>query len=311
MIAGAFGEPPLVFSLPPQDVIRPEEPQHSINFLMASAGPRPALEAARAAFASGRVLAVAQDPEAGTADARFVPADAPEAFHALRPSRVVTEGITQLPTDSWPFLYLREPSIPALNQRGMAIVAVLSFAVLAAFAPTRRIRPDPQMFFLGAGFMLLETKGVVHMVLLFGTTWAVNSIVFGAILVMILLANLFVLAVRPRRQGPFYVGLILALLANVLVPLETYLSLADTPRVVVSCAVVFLPIAFAGIVFAMAFRERARPAEALGSNIAGIVVGGLSENLSLALGFDTLLWVAVGFYVLSALLRPRGAAGVE
>ena len=39
------------------------------------------------------------------------------------------------------------------------------------------------MFFLGAGFMLLETKSVVHMTLLFGSTWLVNSIVFFAILV--------------------------------------------------------------------------------------------------------------------------------
>ncbi len=54
------------------------------------------------------------------------------------------------------------------------------------------------MFFLGAGFMLLETKGVVHMALLFGSTWMVNSIVFFAILTMILLSNLYVLAIRPR-----------------------------------------------------------------------------------------------------------------
>ena len=57
------------------------------------------------------------------------------------------------------------------------------------------------MFFLGAGFMLLETKGVVHMALLFGCTWIVNSVVFFAILVMILCANLFVLtlqAAKPR-----------------------------------------------------------------------------------------------------------------
>ena len=42
--------------------------------------------------------------------------------------------------------------------------------------------PAARMFFLGAGFMLLETKGVVHMALLFGSTWMVNSIVFFAIL---------------------------------------------------------------------------------------------------------------------------------
>ena len=75
------------------------------------------------------------------------------------------------------------------------------------------------MFFLGAGFMLLETKGVVHMALLFGSTWVVNSIVFFAILVMILLSNLFVLAFRPQRLWPYYVLLIVALVVNMVVPM--------------------------------------------------------------------------------------------
>jgi len=47
--------------------------------------------------------------------------------------------------------------------------------------------------------MLLETKGVVHMALLFGSTWVVNSVVFVSILVMILLANLFVMAMKPGQ----------------------------------------------------------------------------------------------------------------
>ncbi|QDV35180.1 spermine/spermidine synthase domain-containing protein [Tautonia plasticadhaerens] len=308
MIADAFGARPVVFSLPPQDEIRPTESQtNHITFLMASGGPNPALESARDRFAGGEVLRTGQDPEAGGWDASFLPrGEAPG--DALRPARVDTGGIEHLPGDSWPFLYLRDRGIPALNLRGMAIVAVLSLALLVGFSPGRRIRPDAQMFFLGAGFMLLETKGVVHMALLFGATWAVNSIVFGAILVMILLANLFVVLARPSRQWPYYAGLVLALLANVLVPLETYLALPGAVRVVVSCAVVFLPVLFAGMVFAMAFRDRDRPDLALGANIAGVVVGGLSENLSLAMGFTNLLWVAVGFYLLSALLRGgRGA----
>ena len=73
--------------------------------------------------------------------------------------------------------------------------------LLLAFAPGGAgSGPNGQMFFLGAGFMLLETKGVVHLALLFGSTWVVNSIVFFAILVMILLSNLYVLAVRPRAD---------------------------------------------------------------------------------------------------------------
>jgi hypothetical protein len=163
------------------------------------------------------------------------------------------------------------------------------------------------MFFLGAGFMLLETKGVVHMALLFGSTWAVNSIVFAAILVMILAANLYVLKRRPSKAAPFYALLAAGLLLNALVPMSAFLSLAPLPRILVSCAVVFLPVFFAGAVFAMAFARSRRPDADFGSNIAGIILGGLSENLSLVLGFNYLVFVALAYYLASAALARRSA----
>jgi hypothetical protein len=70
---------------------------------------------------------------------------------------------------------------------------------------------------------------------------------------------------------------------------------------------VYVPIFFAGVIFATAFRWSRQPDVDFGSNIAGIVVGGLSEYLSLIIGFDHLLWVAIGFYALSALARPLAA----
>ena len=128
--------------------------------------------------------------------------------------------------------------IPALSLRGMAIMGALGALLIAAVRPASA--PDgpasgdriealgflAQMFFLGAGFMLIETKAVVQMALLFGSTWMVNSIVFCAVLVMILLANLFVLAVRPRSLTPFYVGLAVSLAASAIVPLDAFLGLS-------------------------------------------------------------------------------------
>jgi hypothetical protein len=222
----------------------------------------------------------------------------------IGPANVKLASIDTVPTDDWPFLYLREPRIPAINLRGMVLVAVLSLVILLAFAPVRRARPDGRMFFLGAGFMLLETKGVVHMALLFGATWMVNSIVFFAILSMILVSNLYVLAMRPRRLETYYALLLAALLFESVIPMDNFLALPGLSKVVVSCAVVFLPVFFAGVIFATAFRSSERPDVDFGSNIAGIIMGGLSENLSLVLGFNHLLWVAMGYYVLSAILRP-------
>jgi hypothetical protein len=181
-------------------------------------------------------------------------------------------------------------------------------AIVLVFAPVRRVRPNGQMFFLGAGFMLLETKGVVHMALLFGGTWMVNSIVFAAIVLMILAANVYVLQAKPRRVLPCYALLIAALLANALVPMSVFLSLAPWARIVASCAVVFLPIFFAGVIFAAAFRHSRRPDVDFGSNVAGIVLGGLSEQ-SLVVGFNYLIFVAIGYYLLSPLFGNTSLMG--
>ncbi len=164
------------------------------------------------------------------------------------------------------------------------------------------------MFFLGAGFMLLETKGVVHMALLFGATWLVNSIVFFAILTMILLANLYVTIVRPVRLAPYYVLLIAALAVNAAVPMDVFLGLPGASKMVASCAVVYLPVFFAGVIFATAFRSSVRPDVDFGSNIGGIILGGISEYLSLIVGFQHLLWIAIAYYVLSWMLGPRAAS---
>jgi hypothetical protein len=88
-----------------------------------------------------------------------------------------------------------------------------------------------------------------------------------------------------------------------MIPMDDFLSLPGMSKVVVSCAVVFLPVFFAGVIFGTVFRSSTQPDVDFGSNIAGIVLGGLSEYFSLILGFSHLLWIAIGYYALSAILR--------
>jgi hypothetical protein len=146
------------------------------------------------------------------------------------------------------------------------------------------------------------------MALLFGGTWIVNSVVFFAILLMILAANLYVARVAPRRLAPYYALLVAALLANALVPMNLFLELPPLARMVASCLVVFVPVFFAGVIFAAAFRQSQTPDLDFGWNVAGIVVGGLSEHLSLVLGFSHLLLVAVAYYLLAAASGARRSA---
>ena len=302
MAAEVFGTEPIVISLPYQAKIAPGDSQADhFTVIMVTNGPSPLLGKIR------HLLDFTPDPGAVNTGAD---AAAPPAVPKVGLATVDTSSTHLLPSDDWPFLYLKTAAIPYQpSATGMLLIGSLSVLILLIFAPVRRVRPNGRMFFLGAGFMLLETRGVVQMALLFGATWIVNSIVFAAILVMVLLANLTVQAFRPRRLLPFYVALAVALLVNFLVPPTVFLALGTGgARAVLACTIVFVPVYFAGIIFSTAFRESVQPDVDFGSNIAGVILGGLSEYLSLMVGFKWLLILALGYYLLSYLLRPRPAA---
>ena len=302
-----FGVEPLVVSIPSLERLGPESGyQPGFTFMLVSPDPK-RIAAIRAHFENGEKFWINAVPPRNVGVNAFSKTAPPgDQWHGLAETKVPLGNAEPLPSDDWPQPYLRDREIPwAPIGQGMLVIAVLSVALLLVFAPVRRVRLNWQMLFLGAGFMLLETKGVVHMALLFGSTWVVNSVVFFAILVMILAANLFVVKWKPQRLRPYYVLLVIALLVNALVPLNVFLSLPPLERTLVSCAVVFIPVFFAGVIFATAFRDSKQPDVDFGSNVAGIILGGVSENLSLVLGFSHLLLVAIAYYLLSAALRPR------
>ena len=222
------------------------------------------------------------------------------------------EGKLPMATDDWPFFYLRQPMMPSLSLRGILIMAGLALILIFLFVPRRRgaemkaALDSPkslnlQMFFLGAGFMLIETKAVVTMALLFGSTWVVNSVVFFAVLVMILLANLWTLKTNIARLWPYYIGLLVTLALNTIIPLDFFLGMNRSMQVLGSCLLVFAPVLFAGVIFAASFKRTNEPDRAFGFNIAGAMFGGLAENSSMLLGFQYLILVAILFYVFSAL----------
>jgi spermidine synthase len=216
-------------------------------------------------------------------------------------------------TDDWPFLYLRKPMIPTLSWRGMLIMGGLGLLLILLFSPRKNESTSEniynplnlQLFFLGAGFMLIETKAVVTMALLFGGTWIVNSVVFTAILVMILLANLWTFRSNPTTLWPYYTGLVITLILNVIVPLDAFLGMSRTIQVVGSCLLVFTPIFFAGVIFAASFRRSANADSAFGMNVAGAMMGGLAEYSSMAVGFKYVVLIALFFYALSAFAWTR------
>jgi spermidine synthase len=318
----AFGAAPAVLTLPSQEVVRPEAPASGFTLCLAGHG----ADRVREAFER-------QGPYWLHADTR-PDSELPNGF-TIPPVRKGTEGeikqhwlrfrlarVEQPPdplgsaTDDWPFLYLRRPMIPDLSVRGMILIGVLSLLLLGLFAPRKtgtgsRWSFDGRMFFLGAGFMLVETKAVVHMALLFGSTWMVNSIVFFAVLVMILAANLFVLRLQPRRLTAWYLGLAAALTLNAVVPLDFFLGLARPVQLGGACLLVFAPILFAGVIFAVSFARVPQPDRSFGYNVCGAMLGGLAEYTSMLIGFQYLVLVALGFYALSACWPARRAEPSE
>ena len=320
-VRAAFGADALVLNLPSRNTLGPDESLGG-DFTMLIAGANGAI---RQAFddepeywlRGGRPLD-AQTlngfrypvPEERAAWRAIPPEQRPASeWQQFRLTRVtIGKETMRLATDDWPMLYLREPMIPGLSLRGGAIMAAIALLLLVPFlrrsgaaAPAVADGTGAlvQMFFLGAGFMLVETKAVVHMALLFGGTWIVNSVVIFSVLVMILLANLFVFAVKPERLTPYYAGLFLSLTISALVPMEYFLGMDRTVQIAGAAALAFVPVLFAGVIFAVSFSRVAEADRAFGANIAGAMFGGLAEYSSMVLGFRYLLFVALTLYVCS------------
>ena len=330
MLEETFGAGnPIVFNLPTRSTVKPDDDMADGFTMMFAGGTGPIKEAfakhptfwVRSDRANGEAAPNGFDLSDAAARVEWAAAAQADDKHwmSFGPTTVVQpQSALRLPTDAWPFLYLRSPMIPALSLRGMAIMATLGALLILPFFPRSGAAPGGrpgqgtpflvQMFCLGAGFMLIETKAVVQMALLFGSTWMVNAIVFCSVLVMILLANLFVLAFRPRLVAPFYIGLAISLVASAVIPLDAFLGWSRGPQIAGSCVLAFMPVVFAGVVFAISFSRAVDADRAFGANVAGAMVGGLAEYSSMLLGFQYVVLVALGFYVLSAISGQRPLA---
>jgi MFS family permease len=222
--------------------------------------------------------------------------------------------------DDWPFLYLRERVIPQAIAVALATLLVLS--VCAAWLVHRCTRRAPQstgqtrpslrqlapFFLMGVAFLLLETSGLVRMSLLFGATWLVNALVFGAVLCMVLMANLVARRFALRQHGLLFV-LLLAALALAFVMKPAALSAwSALPKYIVTTCVLFAPLALANLAFSRALRDCTFPAAAFAANLLGAVLGGALENLALMTGHSALLLVAAGLYSAAWLSSSREPA---
>jgi hypothetical protein len=157
------------------------------------------------------------------------------------------------------------------------------------------------LFFMGAAFLLLETKNVVQFALLFGTTWFVNALVFGGVLLSVLVAVAISRHVTFKHPARLYGVLLLSLVVAYVVPEEALLELDSVPRFFAAIALAFFPIFTANLVFTQRFKDVGESTTAFGANLLGAMVGGLIEYTALIVGYRSLLIVVAVLYGLAFL----------
>ncbi len=198
-------------------------------------------------------------------------------------------------TDDWPFLYMPQKIIPKsyLYTLGF-LLAVFALCIFSFKTTTFQWNHSP-FFFMGAGFMLVETKAITELGLQFGNTWNVIGIVIIAILLMAYLANQMVARFQPKALWPYFIGIGLTLLLGLYVSHQTN----STHNFLTKLAITLLlisPVFFSGIIFSRLLHKNTNIPAVMAANIAGAMVGGVLEYNSMGYGFSFLYWLALGIY---------------
>lgn len=214
-------------------------------------------------------------------------------------------------SDDRPFLYYQGGAIPAVYLWTLGGILLISLiAVRGLGGPLRAMRPYADLFFMGAAFMLLETKNIATFALLFGTTWLVNALVFAGVLLIVLAA---VETTRRFRTPPLpvvFAGIVLALALTFFVEPAWLLTLPVVPRLVVAVLLAFLPIYLANVAFSQRFAASDDSQSAFGLNLLGAMLGGCLEYLGLLTGYRNLLILVAGIYLVAFLVTPRGRQSI-
>ena len=116
-------------------------------------------------------------------------------------------------------------------------------------------------FFLGAGFMLLETKSIVQFALLWGSTWSSASLAIASVLVMALASALVASRVEIRRRGLIAAALLGLIAVNYLIPVGRITFDSRIAESLFYGILVFSPVFCAGLLFSSSFKESSSTAE--------------------------------------------------
>lgn len=215
-------------------------------------------------------------------------------------------------TDDWPFFYMPVRKYPLSYVAMVLFLTALAMIFVLRLVPASRQGFSWPCFFLGAGFLLFETKGVTELALVWGSTWVVIGAVITAILIMAYLANAVVQSGKAPPRVWSYVLLIASIPAGLLI---TSLDLGFLPawgeRGVFTVALT-LPLFFSGLAFSGELRAGVGVAEAMSANLLGAMLGGFLEYNSMYFGYRSLSFLAMLLYAAAFLTAFRsGRSGIS
>jgi hypothetical protein len=161
----------------------------------------------------------------------------------------------------------------------------------------RLLTPQSGGFFLlGAGFMLIETKGITELGLVFGNTWSVIAVVVSGILLMVYVANQIVMRRGPVPQAATFAALGGALLIGLILTRLSMIGVSvPLPRLVMP-VVLTLPLFFAGLIFSSELACAGQIGPALSANLFGAMLGGFLEYNSMYWGYSSLYPLGMALY---------------
>ncbi len=226
----------------------------------------------------------------------------------VKPMELAASGIS-VTTDDWPYLYLRERTMPFAYWTMLPLLALVSVLVARRVIGTEW-KIDWRFFWLGAGFLLMEVRIIAQVALLFGSTWLVSAAAIAVVLIMAICANLVTARLCVSDIRLWMILLIVTLIGSSLLPSSFFLGLGQVNGGIVAALLLALPIFFAGMVFSGSLKNVTRIENAMASNLLGAILGGCVEYLSLVLGIGSLAWIAFFLYGL-ALAAPVQAGEVE
>ena len=203
-----------------------------------------------------------------------------------------------IPTDDWPFFYMPKRIYPISYLGILGLILLLSTFATYNFFQQKPAFSSLAFFFLGAGFMLIETKAITELGLTFGNIWQVIGIVIAGILLMAFLANCIVRLFRIKRPSLWFVLLFASLLMGFVV--SGYGGVGPSfPGKASTIVVLICPMFFSGIVFSTLLGQAKDIAGVMAINLLGAMTGGVLEYNSMYFGFRFLYLLAILLYLLA------------